>query len=140
MSVPEPTIQIVDDDESFLAAISRLLRASGFEVKTYSSASDLLAACDADAPGCVLADLQMPGMNGLQVAGRLRRAGWSTPIVFLTIHDDEGTVHATQEAGGVGFVLKALLRSDLVVAVREACAGRRYRSLGPCTRSGGRTD
>ena len=65
MSVAEPTIQIVDDDESFLAAISQLLRASGFAVRTFSSAGDLLAAADADAPGCVLADLQMPGMNGL---------------------------------------------------------------------------
>ena len=63
MSVPEPRIQIVDDDELFLASISRLLRASGFAVTTFSSASELLAACDADAPGCVLADLQMPGMT-----------------------------------------------------------------------------
>ena len=72
MSVPEPTIQIVDDDELFLAAISRLLRASGFAVKTFSSASDLLAACDADAPGCVLADLQMPRNERTRSASRAR--------------------------------------------------------------------
>ena len=67
---PEPTIQIVDDDESFLAAISRLLRASGFAVTTFSSASELLAACDADAPGCVLADLQMPRNEWTESASR----------------------------------------------------------------------
>ena len=88
MSVPEPTIQIVDDDESFLAAISRLLRASGFAVKTFSSASDLLAACDADAPGCVLADLQMPGMNGLDLQAALARTRNPLPILFLTGHGD----------------------------------------------------
>ena len=68
----------------------------------------------------------MPGMSGLEVAGRLRRAGSTVPIVFLTIHDDEELVLATQAAGGIGYVVKTLLPSDLVIAVNEACAGRRY--------------
>jgi len=72
MSLIEPTVQIVDDDRSFLVATSRLLRASGFVVKTFSSAGDFLAQHDTDAPGCVLADLQMPGMNGLELHRRLR--------------------------------------------------------------------
>lgn len=77
-------------------------------------------------PDVVVLDLSMPGMSGLEVAGRLRRGGSTVPIVFLTIHDDEEIVQATQEAGGSGYVVKSLLPSDLSVAVNEACAGRRY--------------
>jgi len=71
-------------------------------------------------------DISMPGMSGLEVAGRLRRAGSTVPIVFLTIHDDELLVQATQAAGGIGYVVKALLPTNLMIAVNEACAGRRY--------------
>jgi FixJ family two-component response regulator len=60
MSATAPIVHVVDDDASFLTAISRLLRASGFSVKTYSSAQEFLTQRHADAPGCVLADLQMP--------------------------------------------------------------------------------
>ena len=106
MSVPEPTIQIVDDDESFLAAISRLLRASGFAVKLFRRAS-LLAACDADAPGCVLADLQMPGMNGLDLQAALARTRNPLPILFLTGHGDiPSSVRCDAWRGG-GFSGKA---------------------------------
>lgn len=77
-------------------------------------------------PDVVVLDLSMPGMSGLEVAGRLRRAGSTVPIVFLTIHDDEQLVLATQAVGGIGYVVKTSLPSDLVVAVNEACAGRRY--------------
>ena len=73
MSAPEPTIQIVDDDESFLAAISRLLRASGFAVKTFSSASRLARrSAMRTLPGCVLADLQMPGIERTRSASGAR--------------------------------------------------------------------
>ncbi len=71
MSVIGPTVHIVDDDRSFLTATSRLLRASGFAVQTFASASDFLARRDTEAPGCVVADLQMPGMNGLDLQSEL---------------------------------------------------------------------
>src|SRR6476469_167154 len=99
MSVPEPTIQIVDDDESFLAAISRLLRASGFAVKTFSSASDLLAASDADTPGCVRAGLPMPGMNGLELQAALGRTRAAQPILFLTGQGDMPSTVRAMRAG-----------------------------------------
>ena len=119
---PEPTIQIVDDDESFLAAISRLLRASGFAVTTFSSASDLLAACDADAPGCVLADLQMPGMNGLDLQAALARTRNPLPILFLTGHGDiPSSVRAMRE-GAVDFLEKRAPKEHLLDAVKRALA------------------
>jgi len=67
MSEIAPTVHVVDDDASFLLAISRLLRAHRFGVRTFSSADDLLMHRDANAPGCVLADLQMPKMSGLEL-------------------------------------------------------------------------
>ena len=122
MSVPEPTIQIVDDDELFLAAISRLLRASGFAVKTFSSASDLLAARDADASGCVLADLQMPGMNGLDLQAALARTRNPLPILFLTGHGDiPSSVRAMRE-GAVDFLEKRAPKEHLLDAVKRALA------------------
>jgi len=71
MSETVPIVYVVDHDASSLTATSQLLRASGFSVKTYSSAQDFLAQLDADTPGCVLADLQMPKMNGLDLQSAL---------------------------------------------------------------------
>ena len=122
MSALEPTIQIVDDDESFLAAISRLLRASGFAVKTFSSASDLLAACDADAPGCVLADLQMPGMNGLDLQAALARTRNPLPILFLTGHGDIPSSVRAMRGGAVDFLEKRAPKAHLLDAVKRALA------------------
>ena len=122
MSIPEPTIQIVDDDELFLAAISRLLRASGFAVKTFSSASDLLAAGDADAPGCVLADLQMPGMNGLDLQAALARTRNPLPILFLTGHGDIPSTVRAMRAGAVDFLEKRAPKEHLLDAVKRALA------------------
>ena len=78
----EPLVQIVDDDSSFLNATARLLQASGFAVRTFSSASEFLAQRDPDAPGCVVADLQMPGINGLdlQLALAQTRNPLPTPV------------------------------------------------------------
>ena len=88
MSATEPTVHIVDDDAPFLAATSRLLRASGFAVKTFGSASDFLTQRAEDAPGCVLADVRMPGMNGLELQSALARSSNPLPILFLTGHGD----------------------------------------------------
>jgi FixJ family two-component response regulator len=122
MSVTEPTIHIVDDDASSLAATSRLLRASGFAVKTFSSASDLLAQRDADAPGCVLADLQMPGMNGLDLQSALARTRNPLPILFLTGHGDIPSSVRAMRGGAVDFLEKRAPREELLDAVKRALA------------------
>jgi FixJ family two-component response regulator len=120
MSVTEPTVQIVDDDPSFLAAASRLLRASGFAVKTFSSASDFLAQHDTDAPGCVLADLQMPGMNGLDLQSALARSHNPLPILFLTGHGDIPSSVRAMRGGAVDFLEKRAPKEKLLDAVRRA--------------------
>lgn len=119
-------VLLVDDNAAMLDRAAAVLAPTCAIVGAVTDGPTALEAARTLQPDVIVLDISMPGMNGLEVAGRLRRAGCSTPIVFLTVHDDEATVHATSEAGGIGFVLKPLLRSDLAVAVREACAGRRY--------------
>jgi FixJ family two-component response regulator len=122
MSSIEPTVQIVDDDPSFLVATSRLLRASGFVVKTFSSADDFLARRDTDAPGCVLADLQMPGMNGLDLQSALAQSLNPLPILFLTGHGDIPSSVTAMRGGAVDFLEKRAPKEKLLDAVRRALA------------------
>ncbi len=122
MSVTTPTVQIVDDDPSFLAAVSRLLRAGGFAVKTFSSASEFLAQHDTDAPGCVVADLQMPGMNGLDLQSALARSHNPLPILFLTGHGDIPSTVRAMRGGAVDFLEKRSPKEKLLDAVRRALA------------------
>jgi FixJ family two-component response regulator len=117
-----PTVHIVDDDASFLAATSRLLRASRLEVKTFSSAKEFLAQTAADTPGCAVVDLQMPGMDGLELQAALARTHKAMPIVFLTGHGDiSSTVRAMRE-GAEDFLEKLVPKEKLLDAVRRALA------------------
>jgi FixJ family two-component response regulator len=120
MIATKPTVHIVDDDASFLASISRLLRVSGFAVKTFSSASAFLAQHDADELGCVLADLQMPGMNGFDLQSALAQKQNPLPILFLTGHGDiPSTVRAMRD-GAENFLEKRTPKEKLLDAVRRA--------------------
>ena len=117
-----PIVHIVDDDASFLTAISRLLRAKGFSVKTYSSAHEFLAQRDTDAPGCVLADLRMPQMSGLDLQSALAQSTNPLPILFLTGHGDiPSSVQAMRE-GAEDFLEKRAPKEKLLDAVARALA------------------
>jgi FixJ family two-component response regulator len=95
MSEPTTIVHIVDDDPSFLVAVARMLRASGFVVKTFASAAEFLAQPELDVPGCVLTDLQMPRVSGLDLQEALAKAGHRIPVVFLTGRGDiPASVHA----------------------------------------------
>ena len=120
MSAAEPIVHLVDDDASFLAATSRLLRASGFAVKTFSSASDFLEQRDANAPGCVLADLQMPEMSGLDLQSALARTRNPLPILFLTGHGDIPSTVRAMQAGAEDFLEKRASKEKLLDAVSRA--------------------
>jgi FixJ family two-component response regulator len=122
MSPTEPTLHIVDDDESFLTATSRLLRASGFAVRTFISASDFLASRDEDAPGCVLADVRMPGMNGLELQSALARSSNPLPILFLTGHGDIPSSVRAMRHGAEDFLEKRAPKTQLLEAVQRALA------------------
>jgi two-component system, LuxR family, response regulator FixJ len=122
MSATDPIVQIVDDDPSFLVATSRLLRASGFAVRTFSSASNFLAQRDTDSPGCVVADLEMPGMNGLDLQSALTRSRNPLPILFLTGHGDIPSSVRAMRGGAVDFLEKRAPKEKLLDAVRRALA------------------
>ena len=120
MSKDAPIVHVVDDDASFLSAISRLLRASGFCVKTYSSAHEFLAQHDAATPGCVLADLHMPKMNGLDLQSVLDQTANPLPIVFLTGHGDIPSSVRAMRGGAEDFLEKTGPKKKLVEAVTRA--------------------
>ncbi len=116
------TVHIVDDDASFLTAASRLLWASGFAVKTFASAGDFLAQRDVEAAGCVVTDLQMPKMNGLDLQTALARTGNPLPILFLSGHGDiPSTVRAMRD-GAEDFLEKRTSKEKLLDAVKRALA------------------
>ena len=104
MSTAVPIVHIVDDDASFLAATSRLLRASGFAVKTFPSASEFLAQRDVEAAGCAVVDLQMPGLNGLDLQSALGRTRNPLPVIFLTGQGDIPTSVRAMREGAEDFL------------------------------------
>jgi len=122
MSATVPVVHVVDDDTSFLTAMSRLLRANGFTVKTYSSAQAFLAQRDAEAPGCVLADLRMPEMNGLDLQSALAQTSNPLPILFLTGHGDIPTSVQAMRNGAEDFLEKRAPKEKLLDAVARALA------------------
>jgi DNA-binding NarL/FixJ family response regulator len=119
-------VLLVDDNQEILERAAAILSSACAIVGSVKDGPSALEAVEALRPDVVVLDISMPGMSGLEVAGRLRRAGSKVPIVFLTIHDDEELVEAAQAAGGIGYVSKTMLPSDLALAINEACAGRRY--------------
>lgn len=119
-SVMPPTVHIVDDDLSFLTATSRLFRASGFTVKSFASAAEFLSQRDPDAHGCVVADLQMPGISGLELQEALARSRNPLPILFLTGNGDIPTSVRAMRGGAEDFLTKTATKIELFEAIRRA--------------------
>lgn len=122
MNAPQPTVYIVDDDPSFLKAVTRLLRAGGYEVQTFTSAAEFLKKPPADSPGCVIADLHMPGPSGLDLQAALAATDNPLPVVFLTGQGDISTsVHAIKH-GAEDFLTKPAKKDKLFAAIERALA------------------
>lgn len=120
MSGPGSVVFVVDDEDSVLRATARLLRAAGLVVRTYSSGTSLLSELDVETPGCVVADLQMPGLNGLELQQALTAAGCSLPIVFLSGHGDVSSSVRAMRGGAEDFIQKTAPADELLAAVRRA--------------------
>lgn len=119
---PRPTVFIVDDDVSFLRSLARLLRGSGFQVVIHNSAAEFLATLNPDLAGCVIADLQMPGMDGLALQEALQNAGSPLPVLFLTGHGDIPTTVQAMRRGAEDFLTKNAPKDILIAAVQRALA------------------
>ena len=122
MTLPDPIIHVVDDDESLRTAVTRLLRAAGYEVRSYPSAGEFLLARPTDTPGCVILDVCMPGPSGLDLQDAFRELNDSPPIIFLSGHGDIPMSVRAIKAGAVDFLTKPVQRQVLLNAVREALA------------------
>jgi two-component system response regulator FixJ len=122
VKAPAPLVRVVDDDASFRKAVARMLRASGFAVKTFASAAEFLARPEVEVPGCVLVDLQMPGSSGLDLQEALAQAGHAMPVVFLSGHGDIPTTVQAMRRGAEDFLTKRASREELLAAVRRALA------------------
>jgi FixJ family two-component response regulator len=113
-------IAIVDDDPSVLKALTRLLRTRAFHAKPYGSAQEFLAALPEGLPECLILDLQMPGMSGLELQEHLARKGIQIPTIIITAHGDIGLRERCQSAGAIAFLLKPLQDAALFAAVEKA--------------------
>jgi FixJ family two-component response regulator len=113
-------VAVVDDDESFARAIGRLLRASGFDVSTYRSAEAFLAPTTLPQPECLVLDIQLGGMSGLELQRRLHELGVLVPIIFVTAHDAPGVRQEAQQAGCSAYFLKPVRGESLLKAISEA--------------------
>ena len=116
----DPVIHIVDDDHSFRTAVGRLLSASGYSVSLYGSGEEFLARLPGTAPGCILLDLDMPGLSGLALQDRLAEHVPLLPIVFLTGHGDVKASVQAMKAGADDFLEKPAAREILLDAIARA--------------------
>jgi two-component system, LuxR family, response regulator FixJ len=116
----ESTVFIVDDEEPMRNALQRLFRAEGLAAEAHASADDFLNAYKADRPGCLLLDLMMPGMTGLELQADLVQRGFRIPILFLTGAGEVATAVAAMKAGAIDFIEKPFDNAFLVERVRRA--------------------
>ena len=122
MTATAPILHVVDDDVSFRTAIGRLLRASGYEVVLYQSGDEFLENPRRIEPGCILLDIRMPGLSGLELQDRLRKMDSILPIVFLTGHGDIPTSVRAIKAGAEDLLSKPVEKKVLIEAIRRALA------------------
>lgn len=113
-------VYLIDDDAGVLKALTRLLQTAGYQTKAYSSSEKFLQEHDASTPGCVVLDLTMPGLDGLELQQALAHQAAARPIIFLTGHGSVPMSVRAMRAGAIDFLLKPVKRSDLLEAVTRA--------------------
>ncbi len=117
---PSGTVFIVDDDVSFLRSVSRLLSAVGYAVQAFESGQEFINRITPEMSGCVVADLQMPGLNGLELQAALKRSANPMPVIFLTGQGDIPTTVNAMRSGAEDFLTKRAGKEELLTAVERA--------------------
>ena len=115
-------VYIVDDDASVREAVGRLVRSAGWKVETFASAHEFLGSPWADVPSCLILDVRLPGLSGLDLQQRLAKSGARTSIIFLTGHGDIPTSVRAIKAGALEFLTKPYADGDLIAAIEQALA------------------
>jgi FixJ family two-component response regulator len=118
-----PLIAIVEDNEFFRGSMRRLMRSLGYPVEAFPSAADFLASRRLDETACLIADIQMPGMTGIELHARLIGAGRKIPTILVTAYPDEARRARALKDGIVCYFLKPFDDNDLVDCVRKAVEG-----------------
>jgi FixJ family two-component response regulator len=120
MSGRAPTVYVVDDEPATLKAVGRLLRAAGWSVAPFASPEEFLAKLDPAAPGCLVLDMSMPKLSGLEVQQALETRGCALPVVFLTGRSDVPSSVKAMKRGAADFLTKPVDEMDLLAAVGRA--------------------
>jgi FixJ family two-component response regulator len=120
MQEPTPQVSIVDDDDAVRAGLARLMRAAGFQVDSFSSAEDYLNRSKRDGPECLILDVRMNGLSGLELQERLSRGRLACPIIFLTGHGDIPMSVQAMKEGAFDFFTKPVNGGQLLEAVSNA--------------------
>lgn len=119
-SFPDAIMFVVDDDENVRKSLSRLLRASKFNVESFASAKDFLDRATFSGPGCVLLDYHMPEINGIELQAEMNRAGIDLPVIFLTGKGDIPTTVLAMQQGAIDFLVKPVDEQSLLFAIDVA--------------------
>lgn len=120
MPEPDATIFVVDDDASVREAISALLRSAGWNAQVFGSAQEFLARPPPNLPSCLVLDVRLPGLSGLDLQSRMTELDLDIPIVFITAHGDVPTSVRAMKAGALEFLTKPFCDQDLLDAVGKA--------------------
>jgi FixJ family two-component response regulator len=120
MSDPDPIVLVVDDDPSIRDALTSLIRSVGLRVETFESARAFLTRQPPDAPGCLVLDVRLPGLSGLDLQRELAAAQIMMPIIFITGHGDIPMTVQAMKAGAVEFLTKPFRDQDLLDAIQQA--------------------
>ena len=117
-----PLVAVVDDDASFLRSVRRLLRAAGYRVQTFGSAKELLTALESPSPQpqCLVLDVHMPGMTGLELGQEIEARGICLPLIYVTAYDTPQTRELARRIGAFDLILKPFDKETLVQAIQEA--------------------
>lgn len=113
-------IAIVEDDDPLRDALESILRAAGFSVDKFSSAEAFLECADRERSSCLVLDIRLPGMSGIELQQRLRDASLAVPIIFVTAHGDASVRDAVMRAGAAGFLTKPVRSETLLASIRAA--------------------
>lgn len=122
MAEPKPIVFVVDDDQGVRESVTILMRSIGVASETFASADEFLGKFDPDKPGCLILDVRMPGMNGLELQERLVSLGSTLPIIFVSAHGDIPIAVEAIKAGASDFVQKPFRDQKLIDKVQEAFA------------------
>jgi FixJ family two-component response regulator len=120
MTVPEAIVFVVDDDPSVRISTERLVRSFGFKVQTFASAQEFLDSQRPDCPACLVLDVRLPGLSGLDLQTELARSGVQIPIIFITGHGDIQMTVQAMKAGAVEFLTKPYRTRELLNAIGAA--------------------